>query len=193
MPRNDTLIDYLKTRRSVAQGFLGEPGPTPAELDEMFRIATRVPDHGKLTPWRLVVFEGKARAQAGEVLRELALRRRPDMDETGQGIERNQLMPAPVVVGVLLSPRNNPKIPLQEQLLSAGNVAFALEHAAFALGYAASWTTRWFAYDEEAAEALGAAPGERFVGFVHIGTPRTRPEDRPRPDLTDIVTRWDAS
>lgn len=192
MSHNPALLTYLKTRRSVGQRFLGEPGPSPAELDEMLRIATRVPDHGKLTPWRLVVFEGEARAQAGELLARLAQSRRPELDEASLAVEREQLLPAPVVVGVLLSPRDHPKVPEWEQLISAGNVAFALEHAAFAMGYAATWTTRWLAHDDEAARLLGARPGERFIGFVHIGTPRSAPEDRPRPELTEVVSRWQA-
>jgi len=176
MPHNDTLLSYLKTRRSVAQGFLAAPGPTPAELEEMFRIATRVPDHGKLTPWRLVVFEGDTRALAGEGLAAIVVRRRPHAEAAALDKERNQFLPAPLVVGVLHAPKPSPKIPAQEQLLSAGNVAFALEHAAFAMGYAASWTTRWFCYDEEASTFLGARTGEHFVGFVHIGTPRVAPD-----------------
>ena len=80
--------------------------------------------------------------------------------------------------------------PLRLQLLSAANVAFNLEHAAFALGYAAQWNTRWFAYDEEAAAMLGARAGERFVGFIQIGTPAAVIEDRPRPPLEAIVTHW---
>lgn len=82
------------------------------------------------------------------------------------------------------------KIPEFEQLLSAGNVAFNLVHGAYALGYAATWITRWYTFDAEAAAALGAKEGERFVGFVHIGTPTTTIEDRPRPDLAEIVTEW---
>ncbi|HQZ13591.1 MAG TPA: nitroreductase [Devosia sp.] len=190
MPRNMVLVDYLKTRRSVGIGFLAEPGPTSGELEELLTIATRVPDHGKFAPWRLVIFEGEARAAAGEKLAAIARSRRPELDEASLDIERNQFLPAPLTVGVVLSPKPNPKAPELEQLLSAGNVCFNLEHAAHALGFAATWHTRWYAFDPEAQQALGARGGERFVGFIHIGTSTIKPDDRDRPALADIVSRW---
>lgn len=191
MPRHDELLRYLKTRRSVGIGFLSEPGPGPAELDEILTIGTRVPDHGKFAPWRLVIIEGDARIRAGERLAEIARNNRPDIDEASLDIERRQFLPAPLTIGVIFSPRPNPKAPEFEQLLSAGNVCFNLCHAAFAMGYAASWVTRWFGFDVAAQEMLGARGGERFVGFVHIGTPTIVPEDRDRPKLDEIVSRFE--
>jgi nitroreductase len=190
MPAIPALRDYLKTRRSVGIGFLKDPGPTPAELEEILTIGTRVPDHGKFVPWRLIVIEGDARAAAGEKLAAIQKARRPDIDEASLEIERKQFLPAPVTIGVLLSPKPNPKAPEMEQLLSAGNVCFNLSHAAFALGFAASWTNKWYGFDTEAQTMLGARGGERFVGFIHIGTPTTVMEDRDRPDLSKVVTRW---
>lgn len=190
MPVNPALRDYLLSRRSVGQAFLAEPAPSGAELQTLLTIATRVPDHGKLAPWRLVLFTGDARAAAGEKLAEIARRKRPDIDEAGLEIERRQFLPAPLVIGVISTARPHVKIPEFEQLLSAGNVAFNLVHGAHALGYAATWITRWYTFDAEAASALGAKEGERFVGFVHIGTPTAVIEDRPRPDLAEIVTEW---
>ncbi|CAN7535008.1 nitroreductase family protein [Devosia sp. LjRoot3] len=190
MPANPALRDHLLTRRSVGQAFLAEPAPTGADLQTLLTIATRVPDHGKLAPWRLVLFSGDARAAAGEKLAEIAKRKRPEIDEAGIEIERRQFLPAPLVIGVISTAKPHVKIPEFEQLLSAGNVAFNLVHGAYALGYAATWITRWYTFDAEAAAALGAKEGERFVGFVHIGTPTTTIEDRPRPDLAEIVTEW---
>ncbi|MEO6014084.1 MAG: nitroreductase [Devosia sp.] len=190
MPANAALRDYLKTRRSVGIGFLRDPGPTPTELDEILTIGTRVPDHGKFTPWRLVVIEGDARAQAGQKLADIQRTRNPGLDGASLDIERNQFLPAPVTIGVLLSPRPNNKAPEIEQLLSAGNVCFNLSHAAFALGFAATWHSRWYSFDPEAQQMLGAKGGERFVGFVHIGTATIVPEDRPRPELSTVVSRW---
>ena len=190
MPRNDALASYLKTRRSVGIGFLAEPGPSPAELEELLTIGTRVPDHGKFVPWRLVVIAGDARIEAGNRLAEIAKRNRPDIDEASLANERRRFLPAPLTIGVIFSPKPNSKAPEIEQLLSAGNVCFNLMHAAFALGYAASWVTRWFAFDTAAQQMLGAKGGERFVGFVHIGTPTAVVEDRDRPDIGRLVTRW---
>jgi nitroreductase len=188
MPVNAALRDYLKTRRSVGIGFLKDPGPTKDELNEILTIGTRVPDHGKFAPWRLVVIQGSARELAGEKLAALRKARDPNIDAASLEIERRQFLPAPVTIGVICSPKPNPKSPEIEQLLSAGNVCFNLSHAAFALGFAASWTNRWYGFDPEAQQLLGAHGGERFVGFIHIGTPTTFIEDRDRPDLAKVVT-----
>ncbi len=191
MPVNASVRDYLLTRRSVGPAFLRDPGPSDTELETILTIGTRVPDHGKLNPWRLVLFSGGARARAGERLAQLAKARNPALDEAGMEVERNRFLPPPLTIGVLSSPKPSEKIPEFEQLLSAANVAFNLEHAAFAMGYAAQWVTRWFAYDEEASAMLGAEPGERFVAFIHIGTPSTTIEDRPRPSLERVVSVWE--
>lgn len=190
MAANEALLSYLKTRRSVGIGFLKDPGPGPAEIEEIIRIGTRVPDHGKLAPWRLVLIEGEARAQAGEKLAAIAKANNPALDEASLDVERRQFLPAPLTIGVIFSHRPLAKAPEIEQLLSAGSVCFNLMHAAFALGYAASWVTRWFAFDPAAQQMLGAKGGERFVGFVHIGTPTTVIDDRDRPDIAKLVTRW---
>lgn len=193
MPANAVLRDYLLTRRSVGPAFLQEPGPNPDELATMLTIATRVPDHGKLTPWRLVVIAGDDRINAGQALADLAARNNPALDAESLEVERRRFLPMPLTVGVISAPQDHPKVPEFEQLLSAGNVAFNLVHAAFAMGYAATWITRWFTFDDEAAAILGAQPGERFVGFVHVGTPTIMPEDRPRPALDDVVSHWGGS
>jgi nitroreductase len=190
MPANPALRDYLLTRRSVGPAFLRDPGPSDEELATLLTIATRVPDHGKLTPWRLLVIAGDDRAAAGQVLASIVAQRKPDIDEQGLDIERQRFLPMPITIGVISSPKPSEKAPEIEQVLSAGNVAFNLVHAAHALGFAASWVTRWFSFDDEAAAALGARAGERFIGFVHIGTPTITPDDRPRPDLSDVVSRW---
>lgn len=191
MPANSAMLDHLLTRRSVGIAFLKEPGPDAGQLEQLLTIATRVPDHGKITPWRLVVIDGAARVDAGRRLAEILARQNPQLDEASLEIERQRFLPAPLTVMVISAPKAHPKVPEFEQLLSAGNVAFNMVHAAHALGYAASWVTRWYAFDAEAAAMLGAKAGERIVGFVHIGTPTAAVEDRPRPALGDIVSRWD--
>jgi nitroreductase len=190
MPANAALRDYLLTRRSVGIAFLKEPGPDAAELEQILTIGTRVPDHGKIAPWRLILIEGEHRRAAGEMLAQIAKANNPQIDEASLEIERGRFLPAPLTIGVLSSPKPHPKVPEFEQLISAGNVAFNLLNGAFALGFAASWVTRWYAFDDAAAAMLGAKPGERFVGFVHIGTPSATIEDRPRPPLDEVVSRW---
>lgn len=190
MPVNQAVRDHLLSRRSVGMAFLNEPGPDASELEQMLTIATRVPDHGKITPWRLVVIEGDARAAAGERLAEIYARQHPEADDASIDVERQRFLPAPLTVMVISAPKPHPKVPPFEQLLSAGNVAFNLVHAAHALGFAASWVTRWYAFDAEAGAMLGVQPGESIVGFVHIGTPTATMEDRPRPALGEVVSRW---
>lgn len=190
MQANSALQTYLSTRRSVGMAFLKGPGPDSAMLEQMLTIATRVPDHGKIAPWRLVLIEGDARIAAGERLAEIMARQNPDLDAASLEIERQRFLPAPLTVVVISSPMPHPKVPEFEQVLSAGNVAFNLLHAANAFGFAGSWVTRWYAYDAEAAAMLGAKPGERIVGIVHIGTPSAAMEDRPRPKLDTVVSRW---
>lgn len=190
MTRNSAMLDQLKTRRSVGIGFLRDPGPSADELEEILTIGTRVPDHGKLTPWRLIIWEGDARAAAGEKLAAITKKRNPLAEDAALEQDRRHFLPAPLTIGVLSAPRNGK--PELEQLLSAANVCFNLQHAAFALGYAATWMTRWVAFDAEANQVLGARGGERFVGFIHIGTAAIKPEDRPRPPLADVVSRWQA-
>ena len=191
MTVNAALRDYLLSRRTVTSAFLADPGPDANQLSEMLTIACRVPDHGKLAPWRFMLFEGDARVKAGEKLYEIAKRKWPERSEDQLDAERRHFLPAPLTVGVISTAAPHFKIPEFEQLLAAGNSALNLCHAANALGFAAHWVTRWFAFDQEAAQMLGAKDGERFVGFVHIGTPQTRLEDRDRPDASALVTHWE--
>lgn len=190
MAANPALLDYFKTRRSVGIGFLAEPGPNANELEQILTIGTRVPDHGKLTPWRLVIWEGEARAKAGEKLAAIAKLNNPAAEDAALDADRRHFLPAPLTIGVVFSPKQSPKIPELEQFMSAVNVCFALEHAAFASGFAATWMSRWVLFDAAAQQALGARGGERFVGFIHIGTAKMKPEDRPRPPLDSVVSYW---
>jgi nitroreductase len=185
-----TNAEFLLTRRSVTLPFLAEPGPDAKDLETILTIGTRVSDHGKLAPWRLIIFAGPMRGRAGERLAELALARQPDLEAKRLDEERNRFLPAPLTIGVVSTAVEHPKIPLIEQRHSAVNVCMNLLHGAHALGYAGHWVTRWFSYDEQASAVLGAGPGELFVGFVHIGTPTIDPGDRPRPDVEKLITYW---
>jgi nitroreductase len=185
-------LDLLRTRKSVSSSFLAEPGPDAAQLDEILTIASRVPDHGKLAPWRFIVFAGDARLAAGTALAALYGEKNPEADEKKLEEERKRLAQAPLVVAVVSRATPHVKIPEFEQLLAAGNVAMTLILAAHALGFTAQWITGWIAYDPEAGRILGLEPGERFVGFIHIGTSTVPYQDRPRPDVVALTTRWQA-
>jgi nitroreductase len=184
-------IDLLKTRRSVKPFDLAGPGPSASEVDTILTIASRVPDHGKLTPWRFIVFEGEARHKAGKKIAKAFARKYPDANEEQIAKERERLARAPLVIAVVSRAGEHKKIPEWEQVLSAGAAAMSLVLAAHALGYAANWITEWYAYDRRALEALGIKENERVAGFVHIGRPNGPQQDRDRPPLSEIVTRYD--
>jgi nitroreductase len=183
-------LELLRTRRSVAPHLLGEPGPTAQELDLLLTIGSRVPDHGRLAPWRFIVLEGEARRRIGETIAAAYRADEPAAEETKIVSERNRLARAPLVVAVVSRARPHVKIPEWEQTLSAGAVCMSLLIAANAMGFGASWLTEWFAFDRRVLDALGLEPGETIAGFVHIGRVTTPPVERSRPALADIVTRF---
>jgi nitroreductase len=183
-------IALLSTRRSVKPMELAPPVPSPAELETLLTIASRVPDHGKLAPWRFIVFEGDGRDKAGAAIAAAFLAKYPGATADQVAFERTRLARAPLVIAVVSRAAPHVKIPEWEQVLSAGAAAMNLVTAAHALGYAASWMTEWYAYDRAVLDALGLAPHEKIAAFVHIGRPGRPPEDRPRPALADIVTRF---
>ena len=187
----DRLVNYLRTRRTIPAAQMGEPGPDAQTLRSMLAIAARVPDHGKLAPWRFVVFEGERRQEAVDGLVRIA-ERTPDERERRTRVDKARFFAdGAVIVGVISAPVvDHPKIPLWEQQLSAGAVCLNLLHAAQAHGFAAQWLTGWFAYDSDAQRWLGLKDGERVAGFVHIGTPRMPPSERERPDVEALTTWW---
>src|SRR3954466_5893005 len=184
------IIHRLRTRRSVPPQLLTGPGPTAEELDAILMVAARVPDHGRLAPWRFIVLEGEARTRIGDAIAAAFQADQPDADPARVAPERERLARAPLVVAVVSRARPHVKIPKWEQVLSAGAAAMNLVTAAHALGFGATWITEWYAYDRRVLDALGLGPNEKIAGFVHIGRPAKPPEDRPRPPLSDIVTRF---
>src|SRR4030081_547840 len=182
-------IDLLKIRRSVKPREMSGPGHSPVELDTILTIGARVPDHGKLAPWRFIVFEGDARGRAGDVIAKVFARKNPGAAATDIEVEKRRLTDAPLVIGDGSFTKTHPKVPPWEQELSAGASAMNIVTAATALGYGACWLTGWFLFDRDVLDGLGLKADEKLVGFIHIGTPSKTSGDRPRPALSDIVTR----
>ncbi|WP_336488864.1 nitroreductase family protein [Methylobacterium nigriterrae] len=185
---NPTL-ELLRSRRSVAPPLLTGPGPGPDELDTILRIASRVPDHGKLVPWRFIVIGAEAGARLGAAIAQAYAADHPEADAARLDIERRRLVQAPLVVAVVSRAGPHVKIPEWEQVLSAGAAAMSLVLAANASGFSTAWLTEWFAYDRRILDALGLDPREKLAGFIHIGRAAEAPSERPRPDLAEIVTR----
>lgn len=180
-------LALLTSRRSGRPREMVGPGPGQAELDAMLAIAARVPDHGKLSPWRFVVIDNRER-----FARLLADTYRAEKGAA----DNNELEPvrqfahhAPTLVAVLFAPQVSAKVPLWEQELSAGAACMNLLHAAHAHGYTAGWLTGWAASSPGVAAGLGE-PGQRVAGFIFIGQPGRPLEERPRPPLDQIVRRW---
>ena len=184
---NDTL-QLLETRRSAPVPFLGPPGPTPEQIEALLTIAFRVPDHGKLAPWRFILFSGDAKERAGNVIAEAFAAANPN-DGNRVDLERKRFV-APLVVGVVSRAAPHKKIPEWEQVLSAGAVCMILCVAANAMGFATSWLTEWYAYDRLVLERFGLEPHEKIAGFVHIGTASGPRDERPRPALAELVSSF---
>jgi nitroreductase len=182
-------LALLARRRSSSAQTLRAPGPTSAQLDDLIRLAARVPDHGKLTPWRFVVMEGAPKAQLVERL--MGLAERQD-NPTKAKAALAKLSTPPTTVMVVFSPKP-PVKPLWEQELSAGAVCMTLLIAAEAMGLGANWITDWYAYDEAARPWLGLRDGEQVAGFIHLGQPEEPPLERVRPDLSALTSRLDIS
>ncbi len=183
-------LELLRTRRSSRVIDLTAPGPSAEDLETILTIAARVPDHGKLAPWRFIVFEGDGRLRAGAALAQVFAAANPEAAERRLEEERNRFARAPLVVAVVSRAAAHVKIPEWEQLLSSAAVAENLLLAAAALGYGATWLTEWPTYDADARAALGLDAHERVTGFIYIGTATQTLEDRPRPALSEVVTRF---
>lgn len=185
-----SILDHLLTRRTIPAARLVGPAPDPDTLAVMLKAAVRVPDHGKLAPWRFILFEGAAREALTDRLMDVWRVANPAASEEAAAVERGKRCGAPLVVAVVSRAAPHPKIPEWEQQLSAGAVCMNLIHAAHAQGFAAQWLTGWPAYGEASRSVFGLEYGERIAGFIHIGTPAEAPVERDRPDIASLVTHW---
>ena len=181
----------VTSRRSLPAKTFAPPVPTRAELEVILTAALRVPDHGKLEPWRLVVLERPALLRLADLAQVRAHELGADDEKTGKA--RGQYDAGLLAVAVISSPKPSDKVPLAEQVLSAGALCMGLVTAATAAGWGACWLTGWPAHDATfAARAFGCTNAEKVAGLIHIATPTVVPPDRPRPDLGRVVT-WVAA
>lgn len=189
---NDTssLLAFLKSRKSASAKAMGGPGPTPQQLAEILQLAVRVPDHGKLTPWRFIVFSGEGRAAIGQKFRARWAELNPSHGDDTLSFVAGLFTRAPVVVAVVSTAAPHVKIPEWEQQMSAAAVCFNMELAAQAHGFDVQWQSDWVAYDAGALRAMGVAEAEKVAGIIYIGTSSVPLEDRPRPDAAALTTHW---
>ena len=179
------VLEFLALRRSASAVTLAEPAPSAAQLDDLLRLAARVPDHGKLAPWRFIVLEGAGKAAFAQRLEGLSR----DRGDPTLAAKLAKLKIPPLAVVVVSSPKPA-QIPEWEQLLSSAVVCTNLLYATLASGFGANWITDWYSYDPDAGAVLGLKDGEKVAGFVLIGTPREPPLERERPEVAGLVTRW---
>jgi len=179
---------YLASRRSGKPRDLVAPGPSMAQLTEMVRIAARTPDHGKLAPWRFIIVPDDRRQALADLISNAYLAEKPDAGRLEIEAQVQFATQAPALIVVMSAPKES-KIPLWEQELSAGAVCMNLLHAAHAAGFTGGWLTTWPAFNDTVRDAFGGAD-ERIAGFVFIGTPSRELEERPRPELSDILSVW---
>ena len=185
-----TTLDLLLSRRSGSAKAMTEPGPSASQLDALLTAASRAPDHGKLFPWRFLVFEGDGRKRMGEMLAECLIATEPQTTPERLDLERLRFLRAPLVIAVVSRVRESIPIPEWEQILSAGAVCENLLIAAHAMGYVANWITEWCAYHPMVKDRLGLRSGERIAGFIYIGTSAVPLEERVRPEVDTIVQRF---
>ena len=185
------ILDFMALRRSTPVAQMSGPGPSPEEVDALLRVAARVPDHGKIAPFRFLVFEGDARARAGAVIEAAARKSQSHLPEEAFPLEARRFERVPVVVAVISQLIEGPKkIPEWEQRLCAAAVCMQLLNASSAMGYAAQWLTEWYAYDPDVSTAFGLGPGELVAGYIYIGSAPEPSAERVRPNMPDLIARW---
>ena len=183
----DPTLNLLLTRRSLVAASQTKPGPSAEDLETILRCATRVPDHGKLAPWRIQVVQGGAQKELGEVFASLYKTKNPDIDDARLAAERQRPTRAPLLL-IVSSNIESERVPRLEQLLSGGAVCQNILIAATALGYASQWLSEWVNYDPDVKAHLGISPTDEILGFMYLGTASEKPKERPRPELEEIVS-----
>jgi len=187
---NSEFLSLLKMRRSTTAAMMAEPGPSAEQLETILDIASRVPDHRRVVPYRFIVFEAAARREAGDILSTVYGKQHSEAESAALELEAGRFLRAPVVVAVVAKTDASHKTPEWEQVLCCGAVCHNMLLAASASGFAAQWLTEWYAYDREVLAAFGLSEEERIAGFIFIGTAKEDPLERPRVEAADITTHW---
>ena len=184
-----TPLTLLHTRRSGKPRDMVTPGPDAAQLHAIMEAAIRVPDHGKLAPWRFVIVSADQRERLKSFLVSAYRAERPEAGRLEIEAIEQYAIQAPTLIVALSSPVIGSKIPVWEQELSTGAAIMNLLTAAHASGFVGGWLTGWPAYSDAVRDAFGG-PHERIAGFLYIGSSAKPLEERPRPDYDTVVTDW---
>ena len=190
--RSQETLELLMLRRSLTVKDMVHPGPSEEQIKQILKIGSRVPDHKKQVPWRFLTFEKSIRGKFGKILRTIFAKNNPKTNEKILDFEENRFLRAPLVIAVIsTADKDNPKVPEWEQILTAGAVCQNILIASNAMGYASQWLTEWYAYDKVVLKELNLNPNERIAGFIYIGTASKQPKERGRPDLANLVKKWE--
>ena len=190
--RSQETLELLMLRRSLTVKDMVHPGPSEEQIKQILKIGSRVPDHKKQVPWRFLTFEKSTRGKFGKILRTMFAKNNPKTNEKILDFEENRFLRAPLVIAVIsTADKDNPKVPEWEQILTAGAVCQNILIASNAMGYASQWLTEWYAYDKVVLKELNLNPNERIAGFIYIGTASKQPKERGRPDLANLVKKWE--
>ena len=190
--RSQETLELLMLRRSLTVKDMVHPGPSEEQIKQILKIGSRVPDHKKQVPWRFLTFEKSTRRKFGKILRTIFAKNNPKPNEKILDFEENRFLRAPLVIAVIsTADKDNPKVPEWEQILTAGAVCQNILIASNAMGYASQWLTEWYAYDKVVLKELNLNPNERIAGFIYIGTASKQPKERGRPDLANLVKKWE--
>lgn len=184
------VLDFLNLRRSTPLPLLGQPGPDDETLQLILRLASRVPDHRRVVPWRFIVFAGTAKQQAAQQIGQRYAALHPDCQQDAIASEVRKFSCSPMVIALVYSPNEQHKTPLWEQQLSVGAVGQNLLMAGNAAGFAGVWLTYWYAFDQKICRLFGLDASEKIAGFFHFGTASENPKERPRPNMVDIISWW---
>ena len=188
---NEAMIITLLGRRSTKIADMDSLfGPNENETKQILQIATRVPDHGKISPWRFIVMTGQKRREIGLQLAQIYKDKNPEMDENHFNAEAAKFERGHTIIVMISSPREHPKAPIWEQELSAGALGFSLILTCHGFGYAATWLSEWPMFDKDAGFVFGLRENERIAGFFYIGRPKTAPIERERPNIDKITEYW---
>lgn len=184
---DNPTIDLLLRRRSLVVAKHTEPEPSPEELELILRCATRVPDHGKLAPWRIQVVRGEARSKLGQTFAEIFEQDNPEAKAEQIEVERQRPLRSPLLL-IVSTKIEKAKIPRWEQILSGGAVCQNILIAATALGYASQWLSEWVNFHGAVKTHLNISQDDEILGFIYIGSASQQPTERPRPELADVVS-----
>lgn len=188
--QSHALVSALSRRRSTQADLISDPGPDESTLQSILTIAARVPDHRRVEPFRFILFENEARKDAGQLLEKSWIRENPEASQEERAREAGRFLRSPIIVGVVSSTDPEHRTPEWEQILSAGAVCQNMLLAAGAHGFAAQWLTEWYAYDRVFLEGVGVKDHENIAGFIYIGTAKTNPKERKRPDVSLLISRF---